>query len=65
MDEGRSPKPREAPIRDPIASVDDRFGDPGRGLVAELGAEWMCHAAAGASARAARNHGSGADVPDL
>lgn len=65
MDEGRSPKSREAPIRDPIASIDDRFGGMGRGLVAELGAEWMCHAAADASARAARNHGSGTDVPVL
>ena len=42
-DEGRSPGSPKVSIADPI---DDRSRALGRGLVAELGSEWLCHPAA-------------------
>src|SRR6266705_1178182 len=69
-DEGRSPRWREISMLDRIASIDDRSGALGRGLVAKFGPEWLCHATAGRTAAdagtgASRDHGSRADVPVL
>ncbi len=59
--DGRLPRSGEVSTPDRIASIDDRSGASGSGVVAELGSEWLCHAAV----RAPRSHGSRANMPGL